>query len=425
MEILTLLFSGLLAGLAPTGLIIDTVAESQIRSNLESVDIVEVRVDNTPNYQAIAGKIDRLRIATRGVQLTPNIRVDTLEIETDPLDVDLQTLRGGGRQSLTALRQPFQAGVRLVLSEADLNAALQSPQVKARIQKALEGVARNLSRGGGNYRLTSAQIDLLENNRLRFEANLRLVGLTPEELERLPAASSQVDVRGLQQRLQQFETRFPEVEATEDVELRSRLSQIDLSQLQVQLAQLQQLNLEDIQAFAIEVQQLQLPADAQIFPQPIAQIDLPGLRARLGLLQQAIAQLQRGENLKANLQQVQQLSGELQQPLANVDLFLASVEQINIENARPFALEAEPLEIAVESGIEVEGASQLRLVEPAAAIDSQPLPPFVLQTLTGGLSSALDLRRLETSGFTVRLLQLEIDENKIDTAAFVRIEPSP
>ncbi|MDY7015749.1 MAG: DUF2993 domain-containing protein [Cyanobacteriota bacterium] len=424
MEIFTLLLSGLLAGFAPTGFIIDTVAENQIRSNLEGIDIIEVRVDNTPNYQAIAGKIDRLRVAARGAQLTSNIRVEVLELDTDPLDVDLQTLRGGGRQALSALRQPFQAGVRLVLTEADLNAALQSPQVKARIEQILDRTARNLSRGGGNYRLTTARIDLLENDRLRFEANLRLAGLTVEDLEQL-AESSQVDVRAVQQRLQQFEAPFREGETLEETELQSRLSQINISQLRSQLSQLQQLNLEDRQAFVREVQQLELPPDAQIFPQPVPEINLRALRSRLAALQQAIAQLQRGGNIEQSWQQVRQLSEELQQPLADLELFLARVGQIKIENARPFAIEAEPLKIAVESGIEVERGSQLRLVEPTAAIDDQPLPPFVLQTLTGGLSSALDLRRLETSGFTVRLLQLEIDEDEIEAAAFVRIEPSP
>jgi hypothetical protein len=423
-EILTLLLSGLLTGLTPTGLIIDTVAENQIRSNLEGVDVVEVRIDNTPNYQAIAGKIDRVRIATRGAQLTPTLRIDTLDLETDPLDVDLQTLRGGGREALKALRKPLQAGVRLVLTEADLNTALQSPQIQARIQKVLEGTVRNLSRDGGNYRLTTARIDLLENNRLRFEANLRLVGLTTEDLDRFLATRSQVDVRELQQRLQQFEVRFAEAEALEEAELQQRLSQINLSQLQAQLTQLQQLNLEDLQAFVREVQQLELPADAPIFSQPVPDLDIQGLLTRLVSLQQAIAQLQRGENLGENLQQVRQLSNELQQPLTNLDLFLTRVRQINVENARPFTLEAEPLKIVVESGIAVEGASQLRLVDPAVAIDDQPLPPFVLQTLTGSLSAALDLRRLETSGFTVRLLQLEIDGDELEAATFVRIEPS-
>lgn len=425
MEILTILLSGLLAGLTPTGLIIDTVAENQIRSNLDGVDVVEVRVDNTPSYQVIAGKIDRVRIATRGVQLTPNIRVEALELDTDPLDVDLQKLRGGGRQALTALRQPFQAGVRLVLTEADLNAALQSPQFKARIQKALEGAARNLSSNGGNYRLATARIDLLENNRLRFEANLRLAGLTAEDLDRFLATVPQVDVRGLQQRLQQVEMGFQDAEQWDEAELRSRLSQINLPQLQSQLAQLQQLNLEDVQAFVLEVQGLDLPPEAQIFPQPVPPVDIQTFQSRSSALQQALGELQGGNNLGQRWQQVRQLAGELQQPLADLQPFLASVRNINVENARPFTLESQPLTITVESGIEVEAASKLRLVDPTAAIDGEPLPPFVLQTLTGGLSAALDLRRLETSGFTVRLLQLEVDEDEVKAAAFVRLEPSP
>nr|WP_277882715.1 LmeA family phospholipid-binding protein [Oscillatoria sp. FACHB-1406] len=416
--------SGLLAGLTPPGFIVDTVAENQIRANLEGVEVVDVRVDNTPSYQVIAGKIDRVRVATRGVQLTPQIRVAALELETDPLNVDLAQLRGGGSNPLKALRQPLQAGVRLVLTEDDLNTALQSPMVQARIQKALVGVAGNFSKGGGNYRLASTRIDLLGKNRLRFEANLRLTGLTAEDLDRVLAAKPQDEVSKLQQGLRRVAMQLQGTEALDAAQLQSRLSALDIPQLQARVDRVQQLNLEDVQAFASEVEKLDLPSESQIFPRPLPAVDVAGLRSQLTALQGALATPRRGDNLAQRLQTINKLTNELQQPLEDLRSFFIAFQRINVANARPFTLEAKPLKISLESGIAIDSATKLRLVEPTAAIDDNPLPAFILQAFIGSINSGLDLRRWETSGYTIRLLQLEVNEDEIKTAAFVRLEPN-
>ena len=49
MEFLTILLSSLLGLIAPTGLAVDRTAENAIRSQLNKVDRLEVRVDNAPS----------------------------------------------------------------------------------------------------------------------------------------------------------------------------------------------------------------------------------------------------------------------------------------------------------------------------------------------------------------------------------------
>lgn len=170
MEFFTILLSGLLAVLTPVNLIADKVTAKAIRARFNKVEQLKVRIDNAPNYQLIQGKVERVRIAGRGMWLTPDIRIDALELETDPLNVDLQRLRSGAQANPTFLRQPLQAGVRLVLTEADLNKALASPNVAARLK--IIG-SRALGGPPERYEFINPKIELLANNRLRFQMEVR------------------------------------------------------------------------------------------------------------------------------------------------------------------------------------------------------------------------------------------------------------
>jgi hypothetical protein len=171
MEFFTILLSGLLTALTPVNLIADKVTAGAIRARFNKVEQLKVRIDNAPNYQLIQGKVERVRIAGRGMWLTPDIRIDALELETDPLNVDLQRLRSGAQANpRTSLRQPLQAAVRLVLTEADLNKALASPTVAARLK--IIG-SRALGGPPERYEFINPKIELLANKRLRFQMEVR------------------------------------------------------------------------------------------------------------------------------------------------------------------------------------------------------------------------------------------------------------
>jgi hypothetical protein len=112
--------------------------------------------------------MDRLRIAARGVKLLSNLRLDTVELETDPLSFDLEQLRQR-KFNADTLREPVQAGLKLVFTEADLNTALRSPQIRATLQPLIN---RLLTRPGSpkpaQVRLTEATIDMQDKNRFQF-----------------------------------------------------------------------------------------------------------------------------------------------------------------------------------------------------------------------------------------------------------------
>lgn len=174
MEILTIILSGLLSFASSGGAIADSVAAKKIRSQVISVEQQKVRIDNSPNYLVAQGKLQKVRIATRGVQIKPALRIEALELETDSVDLKLAKLKINNLAQLRAsLDQPFQGAVRLVLTEADLNRALRSRPVLAQIQTALNRLI--VSKAGSTniaYQLQDLRLELRPANRLGVKLKL-------------------------------------------------------------------------------------------------------------------------------------------------------------------------------------------------------------------------------------------------------------
>lgn len=148
MEWFVIILSSLLAAVTPAGIIIDTVVENNLRDRVKEVEQLDVRVDNAPSYQLLQGKIDRVRIASRGVRPIQDLRIAVAELETDPIDVDLQRLQTEGAKALPqALRQPFRGAFRVVVTEDDLDRALQSPRIKSQLEQLIGRVVARSGQG--------------------------------------------------------------------------------------------------------------------------------------------------------------------------------------------------------------------------------------------------------------------------------------
>ena len=172
MEVLTVLLSGLIALGSPIGLVIDRTALNAIRSQLVKAEQLQVRVDNAPSYQVLQGKLERVRIAGRGLQLKwQNIRVAAVDVETDPIAINIRSLR----QRRPKLERPVQAGVNLLLTQADLNQALQSPAIKASLRQLARSLGGLGGQSSGSYDVVNPRVELLEN-RVRLQAELQQVG---------------------------------------------------------------------------------------------------------------------------------------------------------------------------------------------------------------------------------------------------------
>jgi LmeA-like phospholipid-binding len=109
------------------------------------------------------------------VWVTKDLRIDTLEVETDPMAVNLKAIQEDGQNpQASSLQQPIQAGVKFKFNEEDLNNFLKSPDAIARLQKmttsTFGGVASSLNK---DYQVTNPQIKFLGNNRLGIKAELQ------------------------------------------------------------------------------------------------------------------------------------------------------------------------------------------------------------------------------------------------------------
>lgn len=203
MELFTILLSGLLFLLSPVGLVFDKVGENLIRSQFQQVEQLEVRVDNAPSYQAIQGKINQIRIASRGVWLTSDLRIEALELETDPININIEKLRQlRSKRDLAVLEDPLQGGINLTLTEADVNRALSSPAVSSQLRRVLTRfLPSSASSQAEQYEILNPKIEFLENDRLRLQVTLQQRNASsPEQLE-IQAESGLMVIQGHQLKL--------------------------------------------------------------------------------------------------------------------------------------------------------------------------------------------------------------------------------
>lgn len=171
MEFISFLLSGLFGLVTPAGVVIDTAAEDAIHSQLANAEKLQVRVDNAPTHQLLQGKIEKIRIAGRGLHLKQlDLRIDTLELETDEINFLPKSIQKGKLK----LTKPFQTGIRLVFTQADINELLQSSDILAFLPKLKVDSEDFLDiDDDAVYKFANPQFKILDNNRSQFQIELR------------------------------------------------------------------------------------------------------------------------------------------------------------------------------------------------------------------------------------------------------------
>ena len=178
MELLFIFLSGLFSIASPGGLIIDLLTRNLLNSEVKDTEQLATRIDNTPSYQLIQGKLDRVRIASRGVQISSLLKIDTLELETDSVDINLNSLETGSLEAIRkSLHKPLQGALRLIITEASLNQTLQSEEVQTQLQKALNRlISRKTGSSTFRYQLLNPRLEFLEGNLIRLQFQLSRLG---------------------------------------------------------------------------------------------------------------------------------------------------------------------------------------------------------------------------------------------------------
>ena len=177
MEILVSVLTGILAIASSVNMVGDHIVEKKIRSAVEEVDTVAVRIDNTPNYDAFYGKVKRLRVATRDLKLSSAVAFKALELDVDRFNINLREFL---QEDLVTeiddiptirLRElfetPLEIGMRMILTEQQLHNILQSETVNSTLSSRLTNIFNSIhDDDGDDYTINSFTIDLIGNNRL-------------------------------------------------------------------------------------------------------------------------------------------------------------------------------------------------------------------------------------------------------------------
>jgi hypothetical protein len=169
MEALTILLSSLFLVGSPSGLLVDRLTESLLKSTFDRAETWQVRIDNAPVHRLLQGQAERVRIAGREIWITEDLQIATLEIETDAIDLNL---RGSGdREPLEILEQPLQAGISIGFTDTALNQWLNSPQMSDRLrQLAISSLPRLAAAQLERYHIINPEITFLDNRiRLQFQ----------------------------------------------------------------------------------------------------------------------------------------------------------------------------------------------------------------------------------------------------------------
>lgn len=107
---------------------LNKIAKLALSSQLEDADRLEVKVKTNPEKLA-GGELESLLIDGEGLVVETDLRLQILEIGMKAIAVDpLKALTGN-----IELTQPSQGTARLVLTQTDLNRALNSPDLRAKI----------------------------------------------------------------------------------------------------------------------------------------------------------------------------------------------------------------------------------------------------------------------------------------------------
>jgi hypothetical protein len=78
--------------------------------------------------------------------------------------------------------------------------------------------------------------------------------------------------------------------------------------------------------------------------------------------------------------------------------------------------------VAIETKLNVVGGTRLELTDPKAFFRGVDVPSQITRAFVSTLNRLLDLRQLEASGITARVLKFEVNEGRLQLIGFARLE---
>lgn len=139
--------------------VISKAAEIGLSTQIEQAEAINIDI-KTDIFKAIQGQADSVAIAGDGIVLQKDIRVEHMELATAKIDINpLSALLGQ-----VEFNQPVQAYAQLVMTQDDLNRALNSDYILNQAQFDL-----NVDGDQVNLEMQQMQLQLPGNNKMVFD----------------------------------------------------------------------------------------------------------------------------------------------------------------------------------------------------------------------------------------------------------------
>lgn len=108
--------------------VLSQAVESQLNNQFEQSEDLDVQV-HTDLLKAVQGQADSVAVAGKGVVVQPGVRIEAMELQTDLVSINpLSVLLGQVK-----LNQPVNTTARMVMTEADINQAMNSDYVRDKL----------------------------------------------------------------------------------------------------------------------------------------------------------------------------------------------------------------------------------------------------------------------------------------------------
>lgn len=145
--------------------VISTAVEMGLSSQLDEVEKIHVDV-HTNLMDVVQGHANSVSIAAQGMVIKKDIRVQEMEMQTDPIDINPLSAIFGELK----LDNPANAIVRVVLTEKDINCAINSKYVRSQ----MPFLELNVKEKVVTFKLREMEVNLLDNCRIKISGNTKI-----------------------------------------------------------------------------------------------------------------------------------------------------------------------------------------------------------------------------------------------------------
>ena len=142
---------------------LNKLVETGVTSKVEEVEKIDINLQTNP-LKAITGEIESVSLVAEGMIMKKDLRVEKIELHTDSISINpLKAVTGN-----LELSEPTKASMRVILTEVDINRALNSEYLGSK----LENISSIQDDQGETVALQNIKCTLPGDNKIHLSTQL-------------------------------------------------------------------------------------------------------------------------------------------------------------------------------------------------------------------------------------------------------------